>query len=245
MIAKQQITSLISKYYLGTNETVKWVINNNNLEINFESPSKDVRGSVICSDFQLENTTLGIYETKKLSALLSMCQGELLLELEKVNTISTKLHISDLNFNVAYSLCDTYSIPKIGTINLPNEYEIEINLSSEDISNLIRAKSALSEVDNMFFQTALDLDGGSVCEVVFSDGYTHSNKVIYQLQGKITSNNIKIPFNSSMFKTILQANKDMEVGTLRLNSGGLLHLKFHTDTVTSEYYMVRRAEAEF
>ena len=70
MIAKQQITSLISKYYLGTNETVKWVINNNNLEINFESPSKDVRGSVICSDFQLENTTLGIYETKKSSKLL-------------------------------------------------------------------------------------------------------------------------------------------------------------------------------
>lgn len=245
MIAKSLLSSIISKYYLGTNESVKWVVNNNNLEINFISPSKDVIGNVLCKDFQLEDSTLAIYDTKKLNNLISICNGNLLLELDKTNSVATKLHISDLNFNLAYSLSDILLIPKVGTVNEPDEFEIQINLASEDISNLIRAKSALSDVDNMVFQSALNLDGDLVCEVVFGDGYGHSNKIVYQMQGSISQGNISVPFDSGMFKTILQANKDMETGVLRLSNKGLLHLKFETETISSEYYMIRRAEAEF
>ena len=79
MIAKSLLSSIISKYYLGTNESVKWVVNNNNLEINFISPSKDVIGNVLCKDFQLEDSTLAIYDTIKLNNLISICHCNLLL----------------------------------------------------------------------------------------------------------------------------------------------------------------------
>ena len=245
MIAKSLLTSLISKYYLNLNESVKWVINNNNLEINFISPSKDVVGTVICEDFKLDDSVLAVYDTKKLANLISICQGNLLLELEKTNTVATKLNISDMNFNLTYSLSDALLIPKVATVNEPDSWEVEIDLSSEDISHLIRAKSALSDVDNMVFKTALDLDGALVCEVVFGDGYGHSNKITYPMNGKIAKGNISVPFDSSTFKTILQANKDMETGTLKLSEKGLLSLKFQTETVSSEYFMIRRADAEF
>ena len=66
MISKNTIQSIISKYYLGVNESVKWTIANKNLEINFMTPTKDVIGSVICEDFNVEDSQLAIYDTKKL-----------------------------------------------------------------------------------------------------------------------------------------------------------------------------------
>ena len=46
MINKITLQSLISKYYLGINESVKWSIKNNTLSIDFMSPTKDVIGNV-------------------------------------------------------------------------------------------------------------------------------------------------------------------------------------------------------
>jgi hypothetical protein len=245
MIAKSLLSSIISKYYLGTNESVKWVVNDNNLEINFISPSKDVIGHVICENFQLDNTTLPIYDTKKLNNLVSICQGDVLIEVEKINTVATKLNLSDMHFNLTYALSDMLLIPKVGSVNEPNEWEVEIDLSNEDVSQLIRAKSALSDVDNMVFKTTTDLDGNLVCEIVFGDGHGHSNKITYQLMGNVKEGGISVPFDSNMFKTILSANKDMESGTLKLAKGGLLQLRFNTDEISSEYFMIRKAETDF
>jgi len=215
------------------------------LEILFISPSKDVIGSVLCENFQLDNTTLPIYDTKKLNNLISICQGDVLVEVEKINNVATKLNLSDMHFNLTYALSDMLLIPKVGSVNEPDGWEVEINLESEDVAQLIRAKSALSDVDNMTFKTGPDLDGNLVCEVVFGDGHGHSNKITYQLNGNVAEGGIDIPFDSNMFKTILSANKDMEEGTLKLAKGGLLKLNFKTDDVSSEYYMIRRAETDF
>jgi len=56
---------------------------------------------------------------------------------------------------------------------------------------------------------------------------------------------MKLPFNSDMLKTILQANKDMEGGKLYLSTMGLMKLEFSNNGISSEYFMVRRAETDF
>tara|TARA_R110001632_G_scaffold136657_1_gene252327 strand:+ start:3090 stop:3827 length:738 start_codon:yes stop_codon:yes gene_type:complete len=245
MIAKSTLSSIINKYYLGTNEQVKWTIENNTLSVNFVSPSKDVIGSISCNNFQLDDTILPIYDTKKLNSLISICQGDVLVEVEKINTVATKLNISDMHFNLTYALSDMLLIPKVGSVNIPESWEVEINLTNEDISQLIRAKTALSDVDNMVFKTTPDLDGNLVCEVVFGDGHGNSNKITYQLMGNVKEGGISVPFDSSMFKTILSANKDMETGVLKLAKGGLLQLEFNTEETYSNYFMIRKAETSF
>ena len=60
MINKLTLQSIINKYYLGQNESVKWVIKNNSINIDFMTPSKDVIGNVSCNDFQLEDSKLAI-----------------------------------------------------------------------------------------------------------------------------------------------------------------------------------------
>ena len=244
MINKLTLQSIINKYYLGLNESVKWVIENNSISIDFMTPTKDVIGNVSCTDFQLEDSKLAIYDTKKLSSLVNICNGDLLLELEKNNAICTKLKISDLNFNLNYALSDPLLINKVGEVTFP-EWVVELDLTSEDIDNIVRAKSALSQVDNMLITTTTNLDNENVVEFVFGDESGHNNKITYQVQGDIKETNIKLPFNSDTFKTILQANKDMEGGKMYLSSMGLIQLEFSLDSITSKYFVVRKAETEF
>ena len=244
MINKLTLQSIINKYYLGVNEAVKWEIENNFLNIDFMTPSKDVIGNVTCNNFQLENSKLAIYDTKKLSSLVSICNGDLLLELEKNNQICTKLKISDLNFNLNYALSDPLLINKVGEVTIP-EWVVELDLTSEDIDNIIRAKSALSQIDNMLVTTTTNLDNENVVEFVFGDESGHNNKITYQIKGNIKEKDIKLPFNSDTFKTILHSNKDMEGGKMYLSSMGLIKLEFTLNEIDSTYFIVRKAETEF
>tara|TARA_R110000803_G_scaffold210535_1_gene282572 strand:+ start:729 stop:1463 length:735 start_codon:yes stop_codon:yes gene_type:complete len=244
MINKQIVQSIINKYYLGENESVKWVVKDNSLGIDFMTPSKDVIGSVVCTNFELEDSKLAIYDTKKLNSLISICSGDLLLELVKNKAIYTKLQISDLNFNLNYALSDPLLINKVGSVN-EAEWVVRLDLSQEDVDNIIKAKSALSQVDNMLVTTTTNLDGEDIVEFVFGDESGHNNKISYQVLGDVKEKNLKIPFNSGTFKTILQANKDMNGGELVLSSMGLMRLDFSLDTITSQYYMVRKSESEF
>tara|TARA_R110000803_G_scaffold38501_3_gene83310 strand:- start:757 stop:1491 length:735 start_codon:yes stop_codon:yes gene_type:complete len=244
MVNKLKIQSVINKYYLGLNESVKWVIKDNTLDIDFMTPTKDVIGSISCNNFDLEDSKLAIYDTKKLQSLISICSGDLLLELTKNNALNTKLQISDLNFNLTYALSDPLLIGKVGTVN-EADWSVELKLEVEDINNLIKAKSALALVDNMVISTTSNLDGEDVVEFVFGDESGHNNKITYQISGTIKENNIKLPFNSDMLKTILYANKDMEGGKLYLSSMGLMKLVFSDGDISSEYFMVRRSETSF
>ena len=244
MINKLQLQSIINKYYLGVNEAVKWVVEDNQLAISFMTPTKDVIGTVACKNFQLENSSLAIYDTKKLNSLISICNGDLLLELEKNNAIYTKLKISDLNFNLNYALSDPLLIGKVGEVTIP-DWVVELDLTQEDVDNLIKAKSALAGIDNMLITTTTNLDNEDVVEFVFGDESGHNNKITYQIKGKITENDIKLPFNSDIFKTILHANKDMGGGKLFLSSMGLIQMDFELEDISSRYFIVRKAETEF
>ena len=244
MINKLQLQSIIDKYYLGLNESVKWVIKDKKVSIDFMTPTKDVIGNVVCDNFSMEDGSLAIYDTKKLQNLISICNGDLLLELERNNAIYTKLKISDLNFNLTYALSDPLLINKVGTVNI-QDWVVELDLTSEDVTNLIKAKSALSLIDNMIITTTENLDNEKVVEFVFGDEAGHNNKITYQIQGRVDELNLQIPYNSDVFKTILQSNKDMDGGKLLLSSMGLLKFEFSKDGISSEYFMVRRAETSF
>ena len=244
MIHKSVLQSVIAKYYLGENESVKWDINQNHLNIDFMSPNKEVIGNVNCNDFNLQESKLAVFDTRKLINLISITNGELLLELESQNAFFTKLKISDSNYNLTYALSDPLLIGKVGTVNEQN-YEISLRLEKEDIEALIKAKSALVGIDNMKIHTTRNLDDELVCEFIFGDEAGHNNKITYQIRGEISEEDISIPFKSDMFRSILQANKDQDYGLLKLSVAGLLHLQFKSNLISSEYYMIRKADENF
>ena len=242
MISKQTLQSIIAKYYLGEIEQVKWEIKDNFLQIDFITPSNMVLGTVKCTDFPLEDSNLAIYNTKKLANLVAICNGDLLLEVEKQNKMLLKLNVSDNNFNLSYALSDPLLIRKVGKAKPINSWYIEIDLGAEEIGNILRAKSAMSEVEHFLVTTTKDLDKQDVCELIFGDEIGHNNKISYQLKGSwlndINKEGMKIKYNSNMLRTILSANKDMDKGTFKISSGGLMYLHFTNEVIESEYYMV-------
>ena len=238
MIAKTQLQSIIAKYFLGEIEQIKWEIEDNHLNINFITPSNMVLGSVKCNDCVFEDDELAIYNTKKLANLISICNGDLLLDLERQKEIITKLKIADENFNLEYALSDPLLIKKVGTAKPVDSWYVEIDLSSEEINNILRAKGAMSEVDHFLVTTTKDLDKQDVCELIFGDEIGHNNKISYQMQGTINKEDMKIKYNSNMMKTILNANKDMSEGKFKISNAGLMYLHFTDGVIESEYYMV-------
>jgi hypothetical protein len=156
-----------------------------------------------------------------------------------MQTIFTKMHIADSNFDLTYSLADPLILPKTTWYEDPEQYEIDLELSQEDVEYLIKAKSALADVDNMLITTTSDFDGNNVCEFIFGDNTGFSNKITYQAQGTILKDDINIPFNSSIFTDILKANKDMDGARLQVSIKGMMKLSFQSEEINSYYYIAR------
>lgn len=245
MISKQDLQSVIGKYHLnGLVESVKWTIEDNALNIDFQSPNKDMIGSVNHTNFPLENGEMAVYDTSKLNKLLGVTSGELFLELEKTQKVFTKLIISDMNYTLNFSLTDLLLISSVGEITESGEYEIISELDSESISAIIKAHNAL-ESDNVIVNIDKDLDLQDVLVLSFGDVSNHTNKIDYQVPNT-TLNNVpygtELPFNSSMFKTILNNNKDATKAVMKVNTKGYIKFEFEGEDWSSYYYLVRKAD---
>lgn len=238
MINKNQLTSVISKYYLnGLNNQVKWRIKDNTLTVYAGDSGRVCK--VVLNNFQLEDAELGVFDTNKLSKLISITNGDLMVSLEKIKAVYTKMYIADLNFDLTYSLADILILGKNTYHEDPEEWEVDLTLEPEDIDRLIKAKNALGDINSMLITTTSDFDGNNVCEFVFGDNTGFSNKISYKVQGNITESDIQIPFDSNIFKDILNSNKDMFKGQLKLSTAGFLKLNFTSEEISSEYYVAR------
>ena len=249
MINKSKLQSIISKYYLnGLVQSVRWETKENKLSISFTSENKDIAGDLICKNSPVENSEIAIFDTAQLNKLISVTNGELLLTLEKEHKIFSKLHIQDNSFNVAYSLADSLLVPKRGTINFPTEYDVIIELTPEIVNNFIKAKSALTDINDVMISTEEDPDRGTVVQFAFGDLNNFSNKIKYIVDENIEvtiGKDLKIPFNSDSFKNILAANKDLESGKLSLTEEGFMKLEFQSEDIKTLYYMVRKEDSTY
>ena len=104
MIPKQRLQQIMSKYYLnGIINSVKWVLSNNNILINFVSPNKDLVGKIQANEFILKDGEVAIYDNSKLNKLVSVLNGDIFLDLIKQKNVFTKLTLTDKKFDLIYS----------------------------------------------------------------------------------------------------------------------------------------------
>ena len=112
MINKLTLQSAINKYHLGEIESVKWTVKDNTLSVDFMSLNKEIIGKLTYNNFTVEDCELAVFDTKKLLNLINITSGDLLISLEKVKSINTKLHIADNSYNLTYALADPLLIAK-------------------------------------------------------------------------------------------------------------------------------------
>ena len=240
MINKLNLVSNIEKYYLnGIVESVKWNVSDKKINVTFVSPHQDLVGSVE-SDIDLEDGTLGIFNTSGLLKMLSILDMDILINVEKQHKAATKLLIEDSNFSLQYSLADPFIIQPTPEITEP-EYEVTFGIDSEFITRFSKAKNALgSNIKEIVrVSTITNSDGNKEVKLVLGEPTSHSNKIEFTTPAEFeTLHSEHLLFNSSHIKEILNANKeDLVEATGRISVNGLLKLVFTTETSLSTYYL--------
>lgn len=240
MVKKLNLVSNIEKYYLNGNiESVKWVVSDKKLYIDFISPNQDLVGHIEC-DIDLEDDTLGIFNTNSLLKMLSILETDIIIKVEQKHKTATKLLIEDTNFSLQYSLADPDIISNVPSITEP-EYDITFTINSEFISRFRKAKSALgSNTRNIFrVHTNVTSDGNKEVKFILGDATSHANKIEFSTDA--TFNNFlleTLTFNSEYVKEILNSNTDdWEEAIGYLSVQGLLKLEFKNGNGTSIYYL--------
>ena len=249
MIAKNTLQSIISKYYLGGKvESVKWVVEDKNLSIDFMSPTKDMIGKLVAKDFPIATEgTLAIFNTSQLNRLLNVLSGDLMLDAEKTKAVLTKLNIQDAKASINYSLADPLMIQKVGEVNEDVEWQVNATLENEDFHTFVRAASAIQGNEIVTLNPTEDIVGTPVLQFTFGERMEFSNKVEFHINAEFGENvrqDNKIPFSSEMLKEIFNANKTSDECHLSFVDDGLLRLIFTSqdEGIDTTYFVVRKAD---
>jgi hypothetical protein len=129
-------------------------------------------------------------------------------------------------------------VPKPGSYNGPEEYDIETAIDNEITTALVKAKNALPNSENVVIKPSLN-----GLEFTFGGDVEYANKVSYSIQNiDLTGKIFTLIYNSDLLKEILVANKNADSSKLYVNSSGLMKIEFNYKNLQSKYYLVAKAE---
>jgi|TARA_B100000214_G_scaffold366343_1_gene335169 hypothetical protein len=233
-----KLLRFIDKYHLGGEiKSVKWVSNGNKLSTRFISGDKSVVGSVVLDKFDgIDSSELGVYNTSQLISLLTILGDDIKFNLSSAGEKFISIDMVDTTRNTKskYMLSDLSVIPTPPPMkNLPDKFELKLDVTSYFINTFINGKSALPDSDSF---TILCKDGK--VDVVIGYSSIASNRVTIPIETSEYEDIEPISFNAKMFANILSSNKECESATLEVSSAGLSRIKFKVDDYSSEYYLV-------
>jgi len=230
---KQSLNRFVSKYNLaGLVESVKWESKEGSLTTSFISDDKSVLGSVSMKEFDGNDTSFGVYDTTKLTKMLSVLGDDVEFSINDIDSKPVSLKFKDGSTSVNYMLADLSVIPNVPDLKQLPPFNVEIKLDSNFISKFIKAKGALDE--NNFTFTCKDGKG----QIILGFSNINTNRINIDVDCVCEGDIEPISFSATYLKEILVANKEATDATLKISSQGLSHIHFEIDNYESNYYLV-------
>jgi len=230
---KQSLNRFVSKYNLaGLVESVKWESKDGSLNTSFISDDKSVLGSVSMKEFEGSDASFGVYDTTKLTKMLSVLGDDVEFSINDIDGKPVSLKFKDGSTNINYMLADLSVIPNVPDLKQLPPFNVEIKLDSNFISKFIKAKGALDE--NNFTFTCKDGKG----QIVLGHSNINTNRINIDVDCVCEGDVEPISFSATYLKEILVANKEATDATLKISSQGLSHIHFEIDNYESNYYLV-------
>ena len=231
---KQSLNRFVSKYNLaGLVESVKWESKDGSLNTSFISDDKSVLGSVTMKEFEGTNATFGVYDTSKLTKMLSVLGNDVEFSINDIDGKPVSLKFKDGSTSVNYMLADLSVIPNVPDLKQLPDFDVEIKLDSNFINKFIKAKGALADENNFTF---LCKDGKS--QIILGYSNINTNRIVIDVDANCSGEIQPISFSATYLKEILVANKEATDATLKISSQGLSHIRFEIDNYESNYYLV-------
>jgi len=232
---KQKLNRFVSKYNLaGLVESVKWEVKSGVLTTAFISDDKSVLGSVSMTGFESDDSVLGIYDTSKLTKMVSVLGDSVDFSVADIDGRPISLKFKDNSVALNYMLADLSVIPNVPDLKKLPEFDSKIKLDSNFISTFIKAKSALSDENTFTF-----VCNGGNGKIVIGYSNINTNRITIDVDCECEGGDKgPISFSATYLKEILTANRDAKDATLSISSQGLAHIHFEVDNYTSDYYLV-------
>ena len=233
---KQSLNRFVSKYNLaGLVESVKWESKEGSLTTSFISDDKSVLGSVSMKDFDSTDATFGVYDTTKLTKMLSVLGDDIEFSINDIDGKSVSLKFKDGSTSVNYMLADLSVIPNVPDLKQLPDFDTEIKLDSNFISKFIKAKGALADENNFTFTC----NGNNSGQIILGYSNINTNRIKIDVDCTCKKDKVDpISFSANFLKEILVANKEATDATLKISSQGLAHISFEVDNYESNYYLV-------
>ena len=231
---KQSLNRFVSKYNLaGLVESVKWESKEGSLNTSFISDDKSVLGSVSMKEFDSSDAEFGVYDTTKLTKMLSVLGDDVDFSINDIDGKPVSLKFKDGSTSVNYMLADLSVIPNVPDLKQLPPFNVEIKLDSNFISKFIKAKGALADENNFTF-TCKDNKG----QIILGYSNINTNRINIDVDCTCDGDIDPISFSATYLKEILVANKEATDATLKISSQGLSHIHFEIDNYESNYYLV-------
>jgi len=237
---KQTLTSVVDKYYLnGTVESVKWVVKDKSITVDFITPMKNLVGKVISPNFDLEDSEIGIYNTSQFYKLVKIMNDTVVLKLNKSERgTPLELTLADNQYDLNYYLSDLNLIETVPTINEPADYDAELDIDNDFISKFTNAKKALGDVKQFTAKSEVN-DGIMELLITIGEGNGYANKIKFKTKCEALFGLSEIPFPADVMMEVLKANEDATEGKIKISQEGLMKISFKEDGIESTYYLVR------
>ena len=241
---KQTLTSVLDKYYLnGTVESVKWVIKDKTITVDFITPMKNLVGKVISPNFDLEDSEIGIYNTSQFYKLVKIMNDTVVLKLNKSERgTPLEITLADNQYDLNYYLSDLNLIETVPSINEPSSYDAETNIDSDFISKFTNAKKALGDVKQFTVKDELTDEKMKDLVIVIGEGNGYANKIKFKTPCESMFGLTEIPFPADVMMEVLKANEDATNGKIQISQEGLMKISFTEDGIDSIYYLVRLSD---
>ena len=235
---KQSLNRFVSKYNLsGLVESVKWESTEGSLTTSFISDDKSVLGNVTMKEFDSSDASFGVYDTTKLTKMLSVLGNDVDFSMNDIDGKPVSLKFKDGSTSVNYMLADLSVIPNVPDLKQLPEFDTEIKLDSNFITKFIKAKGALADENNFTF-TCKDGQNGSG-QIILGYSNINTNRINIDVDCTCSKDKVEpISFSANFLKEILVANKEATDATLKISSQGLAHISFEVDNYESNYYLV-------
>ena len=237
---KQLLTSVIEKYYLGgIHEKVKWTIKDKKITILFTSATKDLAGSIEADEFDLDDCTIGVYDTNKLLKLINITNQFIQLGVETKNGTSTKLSIADNEYDLVYHLADLRMMSTetmvLDETQIDFTYSFDIN--SDFIEQYNKAKKALGS-DEVKIQALFGENDDKGIYFTLGGKTSHDDKISFQAAAsEMTIPSPEFQFNANYLFEIFTENKGAK-GTGYFDENGILKLEFIDESsIKALYYL--------
>ena len=155
------------------------------------------------------------------------------IELKKIDEKPISLSLTSDSTTVQYQLADLTVIPNVPDLKQLPEFGISIDLDANFIDKFIKAKGALSDVDNFTVLT----EKGKL-KIVIGYSNINTNRVDIVVNDNFTQEVKPISFSAKYLKEILTANKEATSAKLKVSTDGLANVQFQIDDFVCKYYLV-------